>query len=128
MDTIERVKQSLNPNLKMRGVVLTMYDRRTYLSRQVGEKIRTEFNGKVFNIVIPMNVRLAESPSYHKPIVEYAPASTWKPFGQGDGEGSLLKPLTTTHGRPCGPGGISAQTGSLFGFQIPSLLVLGANS
>jgi chromosome partitioning protein len=76
LDTVDRVKQSLNPHLKVRGVVLTMYDRRTYLSKQVGERVRSAFNGKVFNTVIPMNVRLAESPSYHKPIIEYAPTST----------------------------------------------------
>ena len=76
MDTVERVKQSLNPQLKIRGVVLTMYDRRTCLSEQVAEKVRGKFNGKVFKTVIPVNVRLAESPSYHQPIIQYAPKST----------------------------------------------------
>ena len=76
LDTIERVKQSLNPGLKVRGVVLTMFDRRTTLSKHVGEKVRLEFNGTVFNTAIPANVRLAESPSYHKPIIEYAPKSS----------------------------------------------------
>ena len=75
MDTIKKVRTSLNPKLKMRGIVLTMYDKRTLLSRQVKQKVMTEFNGKVFNTIIPMNIRLAESPSYHKPILQYAPKS-----------------------------------------------------
>ncbi len=76
MDTVQKVKQSLNTHLKIRGFVLTMYDKRTTLSKQVGEEAKAEFNGKVFSTVIPMNVRLAEAPSYHKPIIAYAPEST----------------------------------------------------
>jgi len=75
LDTIKKVRTSLNPKLTVRGIVLTMYDRRTYLSRQVKQKLTTEFNGKVFNAIIPQNIRLAESPSYHKPIMVYAPKS-----------------------------------------------------
>lgn len=75
LDTIKKVRTSLNPKLSVRGIVLTMYDKRTYLSRQVKQKVTTEFNGKVFNAIIPHNIRLAESPSYHKPIMVYAPKS-----------------------------------------------------
>jgi chromosome partitioning protein len=76
LETIQNVKDTLNSKITLLGIVLTMYDRRTLLSRHVNEVVRKEFNGKVFETVIPMNVRLAESPSYHKPILEYAPQST----------------------------------------------------
>jgi chromosome partitioning protein len=76
LETIENVENTLNPKISLGGIVLTMYDKRTLLSRHVSELVRKEFNGKVFETVIPVNVRLAESPSYHKPILEYAPKST----------------------------------------------------
>jgi len=76
LDTVNTIKEDLNPALRIGGVVLTMYDRRTSLSREVEEKVRTAFRGKVFTTVIPTNVKLAESPSYHKPILEYSPSST----------------------------------------------------
>ena len=74
--TIKKIRSSLNPKLNIRGICLTMYDRRTILSRQVKEQVHNEFPGMVFDTVIPVNVRLAESPSYHKPIMHYAPDST----------------------------------------------------
>ena len=71
LDTMERVRDSLNPSLKMEGVLLTMYDDRTMLTRQVEQDLRGFFVGEVFETVIPRNVRLAEAPSHGKPIILY---------------------------------------------------------
>lgn len=71
METIERVRHSFNPKLEIEGVVLTMYDERTNLSRQVVEDIRSYFQGRVYRAIIPRNVRLAEAPSFGKPILAY---------------------------------------------------------
>lgn len=73
--TLELVKASLNPNLKIRGIVLTMFDSRTLLSQQVVDETRKYFSHKVFNTVIPRSVRLAEAPSFGQPIIFYDPAS-----------------------------------------------------
>ena len=70
-DTIHRLHEDINPGLSILGVVLTMYDKRTLISREVAEKVRDEFSGRVFNQVIPVNVRLAEAPSHHESIFEY---------------------------------------------------------
>ncbi len=71
METIERVRSAFNPKLEIQGVLLTMYDERTNLSRQVVEDIRAYFEGKVYRVMIPRNVRLAEAPSFGKPILAY---------------------------------------------------------
>jgi len=75
-DTVRTIREDLNPDLKIRGIVLTMYDRRTSLSKEVEDNVRSAFKGKVFQVVIPANVKLAESPSHHKPIILYAPRSS----------------------------------------------------
>ena len=69
--TIERVKENLNPRLALAGVVATMWDERTNLSRQVLEEIRKHFGKVVFQNVVPRNVRLGEAPSFGKPILLY---------------------------------------------------------
>src|ERR1700722_614334 len=72
LETVRKVKEDINPGLEVLGAVLTLYDRRTLLSREVEAKVRNGFtNGTVFSTVIPLNVRLAEAPSYHKSIIEY---------------------------------------------------------
>ena len=71
LNTIERVQASLNPDLKIEGLALTMYDERINLSRQVAEEVRNHFGEKVYRTVIPRNVRLAEAPSFGKPIILY---------------------------------------------------------
>lgn len=71
MRTIERVKRSLNPELKLQGVVLTMYDRRNNLSNQVEEDVREALGGLVYETVIPRNVRLSEAPSHGLPALIY---------------------------------------------------------
>lgn len=69
--TINLVKERLNPDLEMEGVVFTMYDSRTNLSLQVVENVKNNLNHKIFNTVIPRNIRLAEAPSYGMPINMY---------------------------------------------------------
>lgn len=74
-DTITRVRSSLYPGLRIRGVILTMYDGRTRLANDVVSDVRRFFPQQVFQTVIPRSVRLAEAPSYGKPIPLYAPDS-----------------------------------------------------
>jgi chromosome partitioning protein len=76
LDTIERVKESLNPQLKTLGIVVTMFDQRTTLAQQVEQNVRSHFGETVFWSVIPRNVRLSEAPSYGKPINQFAPTSS----------------------------------------------------
>ncbi len=73
--TIQLVKEYLNPTLHIRGVMMTMYDSRTNLSRQVVEEVRRHFPNKVFRTIIPRNIRLSEAPSFGQPINVYAPQS-----------------------------------------------------
>jgi len=76
LDTLMRIRRTLNPGLEIEGIVLTMYDDRTTLSRQVANDLRTFFGTQVFRTVIPRNVRLAEAPSFGKPISIYDLHST----------------------------------------------------
>ena len=71
MKTIERIKVSLNPELSIRGILLTMYDKRNKLSSQVEKEARDYFNEKVYSTVIPRNVRLSEAPSHGMPVLMY---------------------------------------------------------
>jgi chromosome partitioning protein len=76
LHTIDLVKSALNTRLEIEGILLTMFDSRLSLSRQVAEEARRHFNGKVFETVIMRNVRLSEAPSFGKPIVFYDALST----------------------------------------------------
>ena len=71
LDTLMRIRRTLNPALEVEGILLTMYDERTTLSRQVATDLRSFFGAQVFHSVIPRNVRLAEAPSFGKPIIFY---------------------------------------------------------
>ncbi|SET72042.1 chromosome segregation ATPase [Natronincola peptidivorans] len=71
MNTIQLVKQNINPDLEIQGVVLSMFDGRTNLSIQVVDEVKNYFKGKVYATIIPRNVRLAEAPSYGQPIIYY---------------------------------------------------------
>jgi chromosome partitioning protein len=71
MATLDRVRTSLNPELQLEGVLLTMYDERTNLGQQVSANIREFFKEKVFNTVIPRNIRLGEAPSHGVPVILY---------------------------------------------------------
>jgi len=76
VETVDRVRQGLNPHLRILGIVLTMYDSRTLLSQQVEQNARQHFGDKVFWTVIPRNVRLSEAPSHGEPIALHAPTSS----------------------------------------------------
>ena len=71
MNTVRIVRRSLNPQLELEGVLLTMFDGRTNLALQVAEEVKHYFPGKVYATVIPRNVRLSEAPSHGKPITSY---------------------------------------------------------
>ena len=71
LKTVERVKGSLNPKLSVQGVVLTMFDRRNSLSEQVAQDVRSVLGDKVYQTVIPRNVRVSEAPSHGKPVLLY---------------------------------------------------------
>jgi chromosome partitioning protein len=71
LDTIERLRQSFNPALEIEGVVLTMYDERTNLAQQVSQELKKFFEQKLLATIIPRNIRLAEAPSYGKPVLLY---------------------------------------------------------
>ncbi len=70
-DSIEQIRATLNPRLEIQGVVLTMHDARTSLSREVADNVRAFFGNKVYDTVIPRNTRIAEAPSHGKPILLY---------------------------------------------------------
>ncbi|MFO7751056.1 MAG: ParA family protein, partial [Desulfobacteraceae bacterium] len=73
--TIKRIKGSLNPGLKIKGILLTMFDKRTNLARQVVEDAESYFKGMMFQTKIPRNIRLGEAPSYGMPVITYDAAS-----------------------------------------------------
>jgi chromosome partitioning protein len=71
VDTIDRLKSSIHPNLRIEGILLTMFDDRTNLARQVANDLQEFFQDEVFKTIIPRSIRLAEAPSYGKPILAY---------------------------------------------------------
>lgn len=73
MNTIALVRQRLNPKLGIEGVVLTMYDKRALISRQIAAQIKKFFKNKLYDMIIPRNIRLAEAPSHGQPIMLYDP-------------------------------------------------------
>lgn len=108
--TIELVRRALNPNLHIRGLVMTMFDPRTNLARQVIEEVRRHFGQRVFHTIIPRNVRLSEAPSHGEPILTYAPTSAGALAYQ-----ALARELLAGDGRPTSPrpqeGSLAASTG-----------------
>jgi chromosome partitioning protein len=75
MHTLERVRESFNPDLSVEGILLTMFDDRTNLAQQVSSNLREHFGDRVFKTTIPRNIRLAEAPSYGRPVSLYDPRS-----------------------------------------------------
>jgi chromosome partitioning protein len=75
MDTIDKIREAFSHPLKIQGILLTMYDERTNLTRQVADDLRDFFRDEVLTTVIPRSIRLAEAPSYGKPILMYDPRS-----------------------------------------------------
>lgn len=76
LNSVRLVQRHLNPELRIEGVLLTMYDSRLHLSRQVAEEARSYFGDRVYRTVIARNVRLSEAPSFGQPIAQYDPSST----------------------------------------------------
>jgi chromosome partitioning protein len=91
---IRLVRRALNPQLTLRGLLMTMYDARTNLSRQVVEEVRQHFRRRVFNVIIPRSVRLSEAPSFGVPISVHAPRSAG-----AEAYAALAKELLTGDGR-----------------------------
>ena len=75
MHTIDLVQRGLNPDLSLRGVAMTMFDKRTTLAREVVAEVQQHFPDRVFRILIPRSIRLSEAPSYGEPGIHYAPRS-----------------------------------------------------
>ena len=75
LNTVKLVQKHFNRNLKIEGVLLTLYDARTNLGKQVNEEVKKYFQNKVYATIIPRNVQLAEAPSHGMPIIDYAPKS-----------------------------------------------------
>ena len=86
MRIISLVQEGLNPGLELEGVLLTMYDKRTNLSNQVANDVKSHFEDKVYKSMIPRNIKLGEAPSFGKPINVYDPegigAVSYKSFAQ----------------------------------------------
>ena len=107
LDTLMRIRRTLNPNLEIEGILLTMYDERTSLSRQVANDLRTFFGSQIFKSMIPRNVRLAEAPSFGKPIILYDPNSKG-----AEGYTHLAKEVISNGQKRAGTGARSANTGA----------------
>lgn len=75
LNTIELVRQQFNPDLDVAGILLTMYDGRTNLAKQVAQEVRSYFDDKVYDTIIPRSVRLSEAPSYGQAIIDFDPRS-----------------------------------------------------
>lgn len=75
-DTVKRVRENFNPQLELKGILLTMFDQRNSLSHQIEAEVRKHFNEKVFHTIIPRNIRLSEAPGFGKSIFQYDPGST----------------------------------------------------
>jgi len=107
LDTLMRIRRTLNPSLEIEGILLTMYDERTTLSRQVATDLRSFFGSQVFQSLIPRNVRLAEAPSFGKPIIFYDIHSKG-----AEGYTQLAQEVIANAEKRIGAGARSAHTGA----------------
>ena len=107
LDTLMRIRRTLNPGLEVEGILLTMYDERTTLSRQVATDLRSFFGTQVFQSLIPRNVRLAEAPSFGKPIIFYDINSKG-----AEGYTQLAQEVIANAEKRVGAGARSAHTGA----------------
>lgn len=94
LNTVKLVKKHFNPEMKIEGVLLTMYDRRTNLGQQVNAEVKKFFGDKVYDTIIPRNVRLSEAPSHGLAIIDYDKRSTGAKVYQ-----QLAKEVLTKHGK-----------------------------
>lgn len=95
LDTVDRIRDSFQHQLRLEGVLLTMYDDRTNLTRQVAQDLKEFFEDEVFRTVIPRSIRLAEAPSHGKPVLQYDVRSK-----AAESYIRLAKELITRHNRP----------------------------
>lgn len=111
MATIDAVRRSLNPSLRIEGLVLTMYDARTHLSQQVADEVRKHFGARVFPSLIPRSVRLSEAPSFGQPGIHYAPATPGAQAYRALAEELLARHTARAVGgaKPVGPSARDAQ-------------------
>jgi chromosome partitioning protein len=107
LDTLMRIRRTLNPRLEIEGILLTMYDERTTLSKQVATDLRSFFGTQVFQSLIPRNVRLAEAPSFGKPIIFYDIHSKG-----AEGYTQLAQEVIANAEKRVGTGARSAHTGA----------------
>ena len=107
LDTLMRIRRTLNPSLEIEGILLTMYDERTSLSRQVATDLRSFFGTQIFQSLIPRNVRLAEAPSFGKPIIFYDIHSKG-----AEGYTQLAQEVIANAEKRAGSGARSAHTGA----------------
>jgi chromosome partitioning protein len=107
LDTLMRIRRTLNPGLEIEGILLTMYDERTTLSRQVATDLRSFFGTQILQSVIPRNVRLAEAPSFGKPIILYDAHSKG-----AEGYIQLAKEVVVNAEKRTGTGARSAHSGA----------------
>ena len=107
LDTLMRIRRTLNPSLEIEGILLTMYDERTTLSHQVATDLRSFFGTQVFQSVIPRNVRLAEAPSFGKPIIFYDIHSKG-----AEGYNQLAQEVIANAEKRAGTGARSAHSGA----------------
>ena len=107
LDTLMRIRRTLNPSLEIEGILLTMYDERTTLSRQVATDLRSFFGTQIFHSVIPRNVRLAEAPSFGKPIIYYDTHSKG-----AEGYTQLAQEVIANAKKRAGTGARSAHSGA----------------
>jgi chromosome partitioning protein len=110
LNTLERIRQAYNPRLRLQGILLTMFDARTSLSRQVAEQVREHFDGAVFDSVVPRNVRLGESPSHGLPVLLYDPTSKGAEAYRLLAK-ELLNQLLTEHMPAVAAGGVGEESG-----------------
>jgi len=73
--TIRKIRETLNPQLRIEGLLRTMFDKRNSLSNEVSKQLQTHFGDKVYETIVPRNVTLAEAPSYGEPVITYDPSS-----------------------------------------------------
>ncbi len=106
MSTIDLVREHLNTHLRLKGVVLTMFDARTTLAADVSAEVRRHLGDRVFNSVIPRSVRLAEAPSYGRPISLYSPSSRG-----AQAYSDLAAEILRRDGRPTLPGSAAVPAG-----------------
>jgi len=97
LNTIERIKQNLGHPLKIAGALLTMYDKREKLSREVAEEIRRKFPHHVYTVEIPRSIALAEAPSFRRPVILYAPQSAGAQAYEQLAKEVIAQDESTTH-------------------------------